>query len=83
MCPVPKAFTETDDHYEIGFAVSDPYLAHANPIDLPTLKFELNVSRSQGEESSQHLVWISLPQSAETLLEEIGYRDIGAVWEYP
>jgi RNase H-fold protein (predicted Holliday junction resolvase) len=84
MCPVPKAFTETDHHYEIGFAVSDPYLAHANPIDLSTLdcKFELHVSRSrsQGESSKHsHAVWSSLPPSAETLLEEIGYRDIGAV----
>jgi hypothetical protein len=79
MCPVPKAFTKDADHYEIGFAVSDPYLARANPIDLFTPKFELHLSKTQEKESSQHFVWSSLPQSAETLLEDIGYRDIGAV----
>jgi len=71
MCPVPKAFTEQSGHYDVGFAVSDPYLAHATPIDI--VGYELQLSKSQNE------VWSTLPPTAAELLQEIGYRDIGGV----
>ena len=47
---------------------------------MPTQKFELRLSRRTEEASEEpQIVWSSLPLSAETLLDDIGYRDIGAV----
>lgn len=68
MSAVPKAFTEHAGHYEIGFAVSDPYLAYSSPIDT---KYELQVSKDY--------VWSSLPPTPIDLIEEIGYRDVDGV----
>ena len=68
MAAVPKAFTEHAGHYEIGFAVSDPYLACASPIDT---KYELHVSKDY--------VWSTLPPTPNDLIEEIGYRDVDGV----
>ncbi len=68
MSAVPKSFTEHAGHYEIGFAVSDPYLAYARPIDT---KYELLIS--------EDYVWSTLPSTPNELIDEIGYRDVDGV----
>ncbi len=68
MAPVPKAFTEHVGHYDIGFAISDPYLAFASPIDV---KYELQLSKDY--------VYSTLPPTPDALLEQIGYRDVDGV----
>lgn len=87
MCPVPKSFTDDADHFDIGFAVSDPYLAYAIPI-YPVqgrTAFELHVSRpkrdeiTEGIQQQQQITWTNLPETQDKLLTSLGYRDLGAV----
>ena len=87
MCPVPKSFTDDAHHFEIGFAVSDPYLAYAIPI-YPVqglTAFELHVSGPkrdeipEGIQQQQQITWTNLPETQDKLLNSLGYRDLGAV----
>jgi RNase H-fold protein (predicted Holliday junction resolvase) len=86
MCPVPMSFTDDTDHFDIGFAVSDPYLAYAVPIypEEGTRFFELHVSRPETIEKSakgerQQITWTTLPETSQALMESIGYSDLGGV----
>lgn len=84
MCPVPKGNTGDTEYFDIGFAVSDPYLAYALPIEPELASFELHVLRQslnekQQQQESLKIMWTSLPQTSEALMESIGYNDLGGV----
>ena len=84
MCPVPRGYTDDTEHFDIGFAVSDPYLAYALPIEPEFVSFELHVLRpsidqKNQQHGSQKITWTNLPQTSEALMELIGYNDLGGV----
>lgn len=86
MCPVPMSCTDDTDHFEIGFAVSDPYLAYALPIHLEegNRPYELHVPRPEtigtpAKAERQTITWTTLPETSQELMESLGYSDVGGV----
>jgi hypothetical protein len=78
--------TDDTDHFEIGFAVSDPYLAYALPIHLEegNRPYELHVPRPEtigtpAKAERQTITWTTLPETSQELMESLGYSDVGGV----
>lgn len=88
ICPVPKAIQTAVgyDQFEMGLAISDPYLSFASPIGpLDEQRdvlhsFEIHVQKTR---DSNHpcinVLWSDLPCKAEDFMDQVGFHDIGAV----
>lgn len=83
------------ERLSIGMAISDPYLSYAIPIEPSTtdafskdrisyhsplsIPKESGTTSTLGKKRARPIIWEGLPKTSEEFLDQVGYRDVGAL----